>query len=339
MISLASGNILTSATVKEGMDPEDVENNGMPDRVRLYAADDRPFFEDISSDKPVAYLIHNLLTVDECQALVDFAEHSNSLRAVDDSKSYLLEDTVAPPPGRSRASKNISRTKQWKGSLQSQPGKLIEERIEQVTGYPQTQFSDWQLTKFEKGAQMDLDMDSHPLYPPVATITVFLNTLEADAGGEMVFPYLETTIPDSVLIRPTQGLAVVHHTIDFDGQIEPHSIYGDLPLKQGVKYVARKFVYGEPLPPCQRVVLPLLAYLFGGALPRWVESLHGTFLVKYGLDRGNFYFDKMMVMGPFLLLGLLLSVIGKLVTEKKNEPAPSKESSSKKRKKQKKKDN
>jgi hypothetical protein len=338
MISLASGNLLTSATVEEGMDLDEVENNGMPDRVRLYAADDRPFFEDVSSNEPILYLIHNLLTVEECKALVDFAETSHSLRTVEDSKSRLLEHTVAPPPGKSRAT-NIQRTKQWKGAVNSQPGKLIEERIEQVTGYPQAQFSDWQLTKFEEGSQMDLDMDSHPLYPPVATITVFLNTVDTDSGGNMVFPYLGGTNPDPVLIHPTQGLAVVHHTIDFEGQIEPHSIYGDLPLVKGVIYVARKFVYAEPLPPSQRVVLPLLAWVFGGALPRWVEELHDRLLVNYGLQQGIVHFDKIMVIGPFILVGLLVSVIGKLVVGTKEKSVSTKGSSSKKRKKQKKKEN
>lgn len=62
MVSLASGNLITTATVEEGMDESDIVNNGMPDRIRLYAAGDRPFFEDVSSQSPVLYLIHNLMT-------------------------------------------------------------------------------------------------------------------------------------------------------------------------------------------------------------------------------------------------------------------------------------
>ena len=65
MISMNSANVLTSATVTPGMAQEDIMNHGMPERVRLYAGGDRPFFEDVEPASPTLYLIHNLLTDEE----------------------------------------------------------------------------------------------------------------------------------------------------------------------------------------------------------------------------------------------------------------------------------
>jgi len=52
MISMNSANVLTSATVKPNMAAEDIVNHGMPERVRLYAGGDRPFFEDVEPADP-----------------------------------------------------------------------------------------------------------------------------------------------------------------------------------------------------------------------------------------------------------------------------------------------
>ena len=129
MVSLASGNLITTATVEEGMKEEDIENNGMPDRVRLYAAGDRPFFEDVSNQSPVLYLIHNLMNQEECQMLLTQAK--DKFDPLDDSKSNLLESVVAEPSSKSKAI-GIETVMLWKGQINSHLGKQIEERIEQV---------------------------------------------------------------------------------------------------------------------------------------------------------------------------------------------------------------
>ena len=64
MISLSSGNVLTSATSEFDENGVPIDNNinyGMPETIRLYAGAGRPFFEDISSEYPILYLIHHLL--------------------------------------------------------------------------------------------------------------------------------------------------------------------------------------------------------------------------------------------------------------------------------------
>ena len=312
MVSLASGNLITTATVEEGMKEEDIVNNGMPDRVRLYAAEDRPFFEDVSNQSPVLYLIHNLLNREECEMLLNQANGKYDL--VDDSTNNLLENVVAEP---SKKAINIERAMIWKGQLNNHAGKQVEERIEQVTGYPQDQFSDWQITKHVKGSKHELHYDHHPMYAPVATITVFLNDLnDDDAGGEIVFPNPVEGSP--VMIMPKLGLAVVHHNTDYEGNVDYSAVYGEMFLRgEGeVKYIARKYVYAEPLPKGRRLLLPLLAFATGGKLPRFVISIHDFFLSNFGTERGSIYFEKCLTFTPVLILFIIGSIFQKLLQSK-----------------------
>jgi len=127
MISLSSGHLITTATVEEGMKEEDIVNDGMPDRIRLYATEDRQFFEDVSNQNPVLYIIHNLLSEVECNMLVEQAKGKFEL--LDDSVSNLLENVVAEQTTKAI---NIERAILWKGQLNNHVGMQIDERIEQV---------------------------------------------------------------------------------------------------------------------------------------------------------------------------------------------------------------
>lgn len=313
MVSLASGNLITSATYEEGMGEEDIVNNGMPDRVRLYGAGDRPFFEDAVSKDPVLYLIHNLLNAEECASLVSMA--LGKFSKVDDTISNLLENTVAEE-GRKRKAFDIEKVMLWKGQLDGHASKQVDERIEQVTGYPKDQFSDWQIMKYVKGSKYEMHYDYHPLNSPVATITVFLNDLESDeSGGEVVYPKADK---QPIMVKPKLGLAVVHHNTDFEGNFDYSSLHGERPVvRDEVKYIAKKFVYAAPLPPSKRFVLPLLALSSGGKLPRWVITLHDYIIVKFGLETGGFYFDKLCVMGLTFLIFGIVGAVSSLFREKK----------------------
>ena len=145
MVSLSSGNVLTTANLPSDESRTHITNPqlAMPDRVRLYAGGDRPFFEDVSHDEPVVYLIHNLLTVAECDALIQKAQ--GKVEPVDDSKSNFLEGTMENSYNdpRSKIGKvfGVDRVYLWSGMLKPYDSKAIDERIEQVTGFPQVRSS------------------------------------------------------------------------------------------------------------------------------------------------------------------------------------------------------
>lgn len=297
MVSLNSANVLTTATVEPNMDASDVVNHGMPERVRLYAGGDRPFFEDVEPSQPTLYLIHNLLTSAEADALVNAAESKLSL--MEGGKLDLLQLNTQPDlfPG-------VERVMLWQGMLASPGQKAVEERIEQVTGFPSVHFSEWVVERLEPGAHWKAHFDTHPYLTPMATITVFLN----NEGGPVVYP--SGRVPFKVL--PRKGMAIVHHNTDDKHRLDYSTIHALLPKEgegAGPSYIARKYVLVDPVSNARRTALPAFAFLFGGTLPSALSKLHDMLNDKFGYDDGNKYFDKVCVFVPALILLLIAQYI------------------------------
>jgi len=167
MISYNSANVLTSATVTSDMTAADVINNGMPDRVRLYSGGDRPFFEDVTPTDPTLYLIHNLLTSEECETMI--ASAKGKLKHVkEDNLLELLYETDKMV--------NMESAYLWQGLWQTPGSKAIEERIEQVTGFPSAHYTDFVVEKLEKGSYWKPHYDDFSTASVMATLTVFFES-------------------------------------------------------------------------------------------------------------------------------------------------------------------
>jgi PA domain len=292
MISLNSANVLTTATVEANMDPADVVNHGMPERVRLYAGGDRPFFEDVEPIRPTLYLIHNLLTSQEADDLVQSV--SSKLEPMEEGKIDALQLNTQPEnfPG-------VESVMLWHGMLQSSALKAVEERIEQVTGFPSAHVSDFIVDKLEPGAHWKPHYDTHPYYIPMATIIVFLT----DNGGPLVYPSARTPVK----VTPQKGMAIVHHNTDERNQIDMSTVHALLPVQDGeAAYVARKYVFTNPVSNARRMALPTVALPFGGKLPRVISTCHDLMVEYFGVETGSTYFDKVCVFLPLLILGLLV---------------------------------
>ena len=321
MVSRTSGNVLTTALVEEGMTPDGIKslpNHGMPERVRLYAGGDRPFFEDVTSAgvQPTVYLIHNMLTSQECDDLIASAEGSNGFKALDDTATSILQHIAAQRDGSVKAV-GIDRAVLWRGQLHSHAGKQIEERIDQITGYPAEHFSDWHVDRLAPGSFYGPHYDVLPTMVPIASMTVFLNDVPEKQGGEFVYPNVSDGTP--VMIRPTRGLAVVHHNTDDKYQFDHATLHAELELLAGevqYKYVARKYIYALPQSPARRIVLPLIAMVSGGTLPDAVLRLHDAMLDQFGLEHGPAYFDKLMTMFPVGLLLGIAAIVSSIVQGK-----------------------
>jgi hypothetical protein len=295
MISLNSANVLTTATVEANMDPADVVNHGMPERVRLYAGGDRPFFEDVEPIRPTLYLIHNLLTGQEADDLVRSA--SSKFEPIEEGKIDTLQLNTQPEnyPG-------VESVMLWHGMLQSSALKAVEERIEQVTGFPSSHLSDFVVDKLEPGAHWKPHYDTHPYYIPMATIIVFLT----DNGGPLVYPSARTPVK----VTPQKGMAIVHHNTDERNQIDMSTVHALLPAQDGeAAYVARKFIFTNPVSNARRIALPAYALLWGGKLPRVIATCHDLMVDNFGMEDGSIYFDKVCIFLPILLLGVLIQYL------------------------------
>lgn len=267
-------------------------------RIRLYAGGDRPFFEDVEASEPTIYIIHNLLTKKECDALIDQAKGivspitgNDSLQLIQDYKKFV----------------NTERVMLWDGVLRSPERKSIEERIEQVTGFPATYYSDFIVDRMKKGAYWQPHYDTiDGSIVPAASITIFLSVPRE--GGEIVFP---STTGDPVKIKPTKGLAVVHHNSDEQNQFEVNSIHALLPVTSDgdEMYIARKFILPAAVSNTRRIALPVLAYINRGKLPNAVGMLYKFMIEQFGPENGETYFDKFFIVVP----GLILLIIGQLI--------------------------
>jgi len=338
MISLNSANVLTTATVEPHMSQNDVVNNGMPERIRLYAGGDRPFFEDVEPVGPTLYLIHNLLTATEADELVASAKTKVKLLEAGVVDNLQLNTQPENYPG-------VESAMIWKGTLASIAQKAIEERIEQVTGFPADHFSDFVVDKLENGAHWKPHFDKHPYAfqsTPIATITVFLTQVETapsdtgsrtknGSGGSIVYP---GTVGPPIQILPQKGLAIVHHNLDEKDQLDMSTLHALLPVpKDGeTLYVARKYVFDHPLSKSRRMVLPGIAVVFGGKLPKFVVALHDFLVETFGIEDGSLYFDKACIFVPILLALLLAQFVVTYVKDQildgdKNSSGSSKQNS------------
>jgi PA domain len=305
MMSYNSANVLTSATVTSEMSQDDIVNHGMPERVRLYAGGDRPFFEDVIPSKPVLYLIHNILTPEECDRMIKSAQ--KKMKSItDDSLLDMLHDTDKFI--------NVQRATLWQGLWQLSVNKAIEERIEQVTAFPAAHFSDFVVDKYEAGSFRKPHYDVFPDSLAMATITIFLNNGEEPS---IVYPNAK----DPIKIRPKQGMAIVHHnTKDNQMDLDYSTLHAMMP-STGTMLIAQKFVYDRPVSYARRIVVPLFDFV---GLMFILKIFHGFCVERFGMEQGSSIFDKACVGVPILLVGLIIQFIIDKVQSKKPEAKKSK---------------
>jgi len=260
-----------------------------PSRVRLYAGAGRPFIETVSDASPVLYLIHNLLTPEECERLKVLAssrvQPSNTVGAEMNSTQLVLGV--------------------WKDSvLQS-----LDEKISSVIGYPSSYFADLQVNRYEPGGRYEPHYDWAPsLYQEqVMTLLLCLDDVAPGDGGETIFPY--ATPP--VKVAPRSGLAVVVHLVDDDGEPCPHSINGQAPMLNGISWNANQWIFATPMPFARRVVVPTMLLPFRSVPPALMLTFRSWVETHFGGDTGFLVFNWSATL---LLATVVAAVIGTAAT-------------------------
>jgi hypothetical protein len=342
-------------------------------RIRLYAGGERPFFEDIGSIEPMVYMIHNLLTLEECNTLITDAQQqtfqsistTTTISSSSSSSSSSRNSNTHTPPANplleymtdTTPYVNVDRTVLQYGFFQSIGMKAIEERIEQVTGFPVLQYSDWIIDRLSVNSTVHPHYDntyvpSHLI--PHATITVFLNDFDGVQleGGQLIYPSIGTggvdanggsitaKNTDPIQIRPTQGLAVVHHNINEKQVLEYHSLHAMLPVTTKRRtendhsnnddmnddstsstttpsylYIARKYILPVPISKIRRYTFPMYLLLFGqhSFIQQQLTTCFYICIQQFGVDQGNMYFDYILIGIPILLLTIVVALVGYIV--------------------------
>ncbi len=273
--------------------------------IRLYAGGDRPFFEDVVASEPPVYLIHNLLTAEECETLIKKAAPLVQPVGNEEDPLQLLQSPADYV--------NSHRAFLWQGLWQTAGAKAIEERIEQATGFPPGHLTDFVVDRIDPSTywkQHHDKLDAAVGGLPMATITIFLTETES-TGASIVYPIAKG---GPVKIQPQQGLAVIHHNVNERHQFESKAIHALMQSSETI-YVARKYVLSEPITKARRVALPLFAILAGGRLPGIFTSIYKFFAEQFGHETGGLYFDKLCVFVPVLIILLVVQVIGEKVVQ------------------------
>lgn len=265
-----------------------------------------PFFEDIEAANPTVYVIHNLLTVSECNILV---------RQAGPLVQPLLRNDPLQLTTQYDKFIDTDRVYLWQGMLQGPELKAVQDRIEQVTGFPSNHFSDWIVNRLHKGSYWQPQYNTLAgNFVPMATITVFLSAVDDynTSGGDLVYPSCQSEIP--IRIRPVQGMAVVHHNSDEKNQFDANSVHAILPVQmEGDFYVATKYILPLPVSYARRVILPVLVLTMGGRLPNLVVWVHDILIEQFGVEDGGNYFDKVCVVIPILMALVIAQFVGRSV--------------------------
>lgn len=278
-------------------------------RIRLYAGGDRPFFEDVEAAEPTIYIIHNLLTKKECDSLI---EQATPLVAP------IIENDTLQLTQEYEKFVNVQRVMLWDGLLKSPERKSVEDRVEQVTGFPADHYSDFIIDRLEPGSYWQPHYDTiDGSVVPLVTIIVFLSAITK--GGEIVYPSVNG---DPIKVKPTKGLAVVHHNTDAQNRFEVNSLHALLPVpldEVQEYYIARKFILPAPVSRTRRLVLPILAAPYGGKLPQFIPSFYRIMIAKFGQENGDLYFDNVFIISPIIILLLLAQIIANFAIRKWKE--------------------
>lgn len=219
--------------------------------------------------------------------------------------------------------------------LKGPDAKDIDERMEQVTGFPRENFSDFQVNKVGKGGSIAPHFDRLPKEygSQMVSMHIFLN--DDYEGGEVVFHKANPPIK----IKPRRGMAIVtHNDHGWDHgfpKFDPSTGHAELSVSEGTKWTAKKWIYTDPMPLGERVVLPIVALPFGGKLPSFVRAFHDMLLERFGEGAGKTFFNKSCVMIP----GLAFVGVAMIIESMMKKDKKPKETKKDKKKKRKKKDN
>ncbi|MGA1799827.1 2OG-Fe(II) oxygenase [Sphingomonas sp. 4RDLI-65] len=121
--------------------------------------------------------------------------------------------------------------------------RALNQRIAAASGTKIAQGEPLTILRYRPGQQYRLHLDTiqDAANQRIATVLIYLN--EGYGGGETHFPASNLTI------TPRGGDAIVFRTLTRDGAIDQSSRHAGLPVVQGAKWLATRWIRAEPIDP------------------------------------------------------------------------------------------
>lgn len=189
-----------------------------------------PPTEELSGDPRVA-LCRGLFTPDECAFLLAAAEP-------------LFRPAVIVDPRTGEQVRNPVRTSDsahFTLVLEDPAIHALNRRIAALTGTSAAQGEPLQVLRYNPGQEFKSHSDALPATDNQRVMTVLVYLNEGYGGGETVFPTL------GLSIRGRTGDALIFHNVDGAGRPEPRSTHAGLPVTQGTKMVASRWIRARAL--------------------------------------------------------------------------------------------
>lgn len=221
---------------------------------------DRSISLETLSLRPLVFRVHNLLSDEEVQYIQE-----QSLPHMAASTVSKHDSDAESPDTKWRISETYFLRSDNRPIIQQ-----IDQRIADVTGVPQEHQESVQVLRYVQGGKYDahhdyfdpslyqtqpatLEMLHHGDRNRFLTVLWYLHNVTE--GGETVFPRAggapqPASMRDctkGLLVKPIKGTAVIFYNMYPSGELDPHSLHGACPVKDGVKWAANKWVWNKPV--------------------------------------------------------------------------------------------
>lgn len=196
---------------------------------------DRSVDVSVRVEKPVILVLNNVLSPNECDELVN------------QSRAKLKRSTIVDPmTGAEGLISDRSSSGTFFVTNENPFIASLDERISKVMGMPVENGEGLQILHYQIDGEYKPHYDYFPPGDPgskvhiarggqrVSTMVIYLN--EVEKGGETVFPNLNFSVV------PKKGSAVYFEYFDKDGQVDPQTLHGGLPVLAGEKWIATKWM-------------------------------------------------------------------------------------------------
>ena len=201
-----------------------------------YAAD---FAMAYVSNEPRVLYVQDLLSADECDALVALA------------KPQLARSNVVPHLNSKESTVSDIRTSSqtWLQRETSPVVAGIMDRILAITGFAASSAEQLQILRYEKSQKYDAHNDYFDprMYGAQKTnraLTAYLYLSDVEEGGETQFPRADGKPPTfdyascnrGLRVRPRKGQAAFFYDMKPNGELDASSLHGGCPVKRGTKW-------------------------------------------------------------------------------------------------------
>ncbi len=189
----------------------------------------------LEMNEPCIVLYENVLSDDECDAMVELAKPSMT-------PSRTHDQTTAELVVRDFRSSNGCFFKRNQTELVH----TIEQRLAELAQWPVDHGEGLQVLQYRPGGEYRPHFDFFPPEKPtsrislknggqrVATLIVYLNTVED--GGETYFPELD------LKIKPVKGNALYFSYCDSEDDLDRKTLHGGAPPSKGDKWIMTKWM-------------------------------------------------------------------------------------------------